>query len=257
VNYFTSRVTVLVCVAGLFAWVFFDALFAGEMFCFRDAAHYYYPLFQFIQEQWAAGRVPLWNPYENLGQPLAGNPTASVFYPGKLIFALPLDYAWAYKCYVMAHVLLAAWAAYRLARRFCASIEAAACCAISYAFSGNVLYQYCNVVFLVGAAWLPPALLAADRMLAGGRRAVSWAVALGVVLAMMVLGGDPQMAYNAGALAALYALLLWFHHCKAARPAVAGTIQRPAVAGTIQRPAVAGTIQRPAVAGTIPSAALQ
>lgn len=216
-----ESVWVLVSVCALFAWLFADALFGSGMFVFRDAGHFYYPLFRFIADEWAAGRVPLWNPYENLGQPLAGNPAASVFYPGKLIFALPISYGWAYKIYIMAHLLLAAGAGYRLARHWNASVEAAGVCAISYAFSGNVLFTYCNVVFLVGAAWLPVGLLAADRMLvqgsgAGGQGARSgergrafWAVAFGLVLALMVLGGDPQMAYNAALLAAMYALWLW------------------------------------------------
>jgi len=206
----TTRCILLAAIAGLFAWFFADALFRSGMFVFRDAAHFYYPLFQFVSDEWAAGRVPLWNPYENLGQPLAGNPTASVFYPGKLIFALPLSYDWAYRVYVTGHVLLAAWGAYRLARRFEAGVYAAGVCAVSYAFSGNVLYQYCNVVFLVGAAWLPLAMLAADRMLI--KRSPGWAVALGSVLALMVLGGDPQMAYHAGLLAAAWALWRW--RCK-------------------------------------------
>ncbi len=202
------RLLVLAATAGLFGWIFADALFGSGMFAFRDAAHYYYPLFKFVQGEWAAGRVPLWNPHENLGVPLAANATASVFYPGKLIFAVGLDYGWAYKIYVMAHVLLAAATAYRLARHFGASVPAAGCCALSYAFSGNVLMQYANVVFLVGAAWLPLALLAADRMLVG--RTLGWSFALAAVLAMMVLGGDPQMAYNAGLLAAAQAVWLWW-----------------------------------------------
>ncbi len=208
--------------------MFFDALFGGGMFAFRDAAHYYYPLFKFIAEEWAAGRAPLWNPLENLGQPLAADASSSVFYPGKLIFALPISYAWTYRFYVTGHVLLAAFAAYRLARHWGTSTYAAGICAVSYAFCGNVLFQYCNVIYLVGAAWLPFALLAADRMLhrvaAGLARredcsAAGWAVVLGVVLAMMTLGGDPQMAYNAALLTVLYALLLWIsdkQHCKIA-----------------------------------------
>ena len=203
-----SRLIVILSIAGLLVWCFADALFRGGMFVFRDAAHYYYPLFQLVADQWAAGRVPLWNPYENLGMPLAADPTASVFYPGKLIFALPLGYAWTYKLYIMAHLLLAAAAAYRLARHWQASVIAAGVCAISYAFSGNVLVNYCNVVYLVGAAWMPLALLAADRMLR--ERSLRWAAALGMVLALMVLGGDPQAAYHAGLLAAMYAAWLWW-----------------------------------------------
>ena len=49
----------------------------------------------------------------------------------------------------------------RRARRT-AAVEppAAGLWAVAYAFSGAVLFQYCNVVFLVGAAWLPWTLLA-------------------------------------------------------------------------------------------------
>jgi len=226
------RTIVLLSITGLFVWLFADALFRGGVFVFRDAGHYYYPLFQFVRDEWAAGRVPLWNPDENLGLPLAGNPTSSVFYPATLVFLLPLDYAWAYKLYVMGHLVLAAGAAYRLGRRGGGSVEASGMGAMSYAFSGNVLFQYCNVVFLVGAAWLPLAVLAADRMLvegagtrgqgagtrdqgAGGRqhgtaRRIRAALALGAVLALMTLGGNAEMAYHAGLIAAFYAAWLWW-----------------------------------------------
>ena len=63
------RLLVLAATACLFGWIFADALFGSGMFAFRDAAHYYYPLFKFVQSEWAAGRVPLWNPCENLGVP--------------------------------------------------------------------------------------------------------------------------------------------------------------------------------------------
>ncbi|MEA1950089.1 MAG: hypothetical protein U9N87_01805, partial [Planctomycetota bacterium] len=189
----------------LFVWIFADVIFHGRMFAFRDAGHFYYPLFQFIQGEWAAGRVPIWNPLENQGTPLLGNAASSVFYPGKIIFFLPVGFDWAYRLYVLGHLALAAFWSYRLARHWHASIEAAGVCAISYAFCGNVLLQHANVIFLVGAAWLPAAMLATDNMLV--RRKLRYAVALGVVLALMTLGGDPQMAYNAGLLAVLYAIV--------------------------------------------------
>ena len=37
---------------------------------FRDSAYLYYPLFKWIDAQWAAGEVPLWNPYCNVGMPV-------------------------------------------------------------------------------------------------------------------------------------------------------------------------------------------
>ena len=59
-----------------------SGLFLDRQFGFRDAAHYYYPLNQRVQEEWNQGRWPLWEPEENAGMPLLGNPTAAVFYPG-------------------------------------------------------------------------------------------------------------------------------------------------------------------------------
>jgi len=194
-------------VVGLFLWFFGGALFSSRSFVFRDAAHYYYPLFEWSSREWSRGRVPLWNPQENCGVPAAADATSSVFYPGKLVFILPLDFASKYKLYIAGHVLLAAAAAYCLARQWQASRWAGGLCAVSYAFGGNVLFQYCNVVFLVGAAWLPLALLAAHRMLVA--RSFLWSLALAVLLSLMVLGGDAQAAYHAGLLSALYAVFLW------------------------------------------------
>lgn len=151
----------LAIVAGLFCWIFAGALFGSGVFAFRDAGSYYYPLLKFVRDQWLSGRVPLWNPYENLGVPLAANATAGVFYPGTALLLLPIAYAWAYKLVILGHVALAAWSAYCLARDAKSSREAAALAAISYAFSGSILFQYTNLPFLIAAAGLPLALLAA------------------------------------------------------------------------------------------------
>ncbi|MBI3836316.1 MAG: YfhO family protein [Planctomycetia bacterium] len=199
-----SHLFVIGLVGGLLVWLFAPALLVTHSFVFRDAAHYYHPLFEFIRDQWFSARLPLWNPYDNLGMSLVGESTSSVFYPGKLIFFLPLDFTLLYNFYIISHLGLAAWTSYLLARHWGESILAAGFAAICYAFSGNVLFQYSNVVFLVGAAWLPCALLLADRMLVKRRR--QSALALGIVLSLMILGGDPQMAYNVLLLTALYAV---------------------------------------------------
>ena len=215
VAFWMSAPVLLVTIA-----VFAPVLFADRTFAFRDAAHFFPPLWRMTFGEWSAGRIPLWNPYENLGQPLLANPTAAVCYPGQLLFLLPLPFLEAFKVYIVGHVLLAAAAAYRLARAFKSTRAAAVVCALAYAFSGTVLMQHTNPPFLVGAAWLPLAVLCIDRIARlsigglfrgepGGSKwwsvaAVRWSVGLGTLLAMMVLGGDPQMAYNVGLIAALY-----------------------------------------------------
>lgn len=223
------KAAVLVALVLPFCWCF-GATLTGTRICgYRDAAYFYYPLYHWTSESWRRGEIPLWNPQEGLGSPIAAEATSAVFYPGQVMFALPVRYPWKFSLYIALHVLLAAGGAYVLARvvlaqrncdrlarhpsdrrsdrrqpdRSAASvwdIQSAGLCALSYAFGGAVLFQYCNIVFLVGAAWLPWALVAALQLAA--RRELPWALALGVFLALMVLGGDPQSAYHAGLLGA-------------------------------------------------------
>ncbi len=139
----------------------------------------------------ASGRIPLWNPHENGGEPLAGNPTASLFYPGKLLFVL-LPYATAYKIYLVGHVWLAALAMYLAARRHGLEASAASLASLTYAGSGFLLFQVYNIVFLVGAAWLPFGMYLVHRVIESPT--LRLAVGLAWVLAMQILGGDPQVA---------------------------------------------------------------
>ena len=41
---------------------------------------------------------------------------------------------------------------------------------LAYAFGAPILFQYCNVIYLVGAAWLPLGVHAVDRWVRRGRR---------------------------------------------------------------------------------------
>ncbi|HEY2411622.1 MAG TPA: hypothetical protein VGI40_05245 [Pirellulaceae bacterium] len=213
--------TILATISAFFG----PAVVNGRPLLFRDSAHFYYPLFEWCCREWSAGRVPLWNPYENCGSPVLADATSSVLYPGKLLFALPLSYDTCFNLYIASHVVLAAANCYAAARAWRASPAAAALAAIGYSCGGAVVFQYCNIVFLVGAAWLPLALLCADRML----RRTNWtaAISLGVVLALMVLGGDPQAAYHSLLACGLYAAVLgWRKKSSTAPPQRGFWLQR-------------------------------
>ena len=193
------------CVSGLVVACHGDALFRGGQYTYRDAGHFYYPLYQRVQREWAAGRLPLWEAEENAGMPLLGNPTAAVLYPGKLIYSL-LPYAWGARVYILAHQLLAVAGMYALMRRWRTGRAGSGIAALGYAFGAPILFQYCNVIFLVGAAWVPWAFRAVDRWLCGGHR---WAPAeLAAILAMQTLGGDPQAAYVVCVASTVYAGML-------------------------------------------------
>ena len=180
-------------------------LFAGEQFAFRDAVHFYYPLYLRVQQEWEAGRWPLWDPGQNGGIPLLGYPMAAVLYPGKLVYAI-LPFPWAHRLYVVAHTVVAFVGMLALARSLGISGVGSCLGALSYAFGGPVLFQYCNVIYLVGAAWAPWGFRAVDRLLRLHRR--SGAVELALVLALQTLGGDPEAAYLTAVCGGGYAVVL-------------------------------------------------
>ncbi|MBX7165691.1 MAG: YfhO family protein [Pirellulales bacterium] len=177
-------------------WLLGQQLCGAQVPTFRDVAHFYTPVFALCRDEWAAGRVPLWNPYENLGQPLAADGTSSVFYPLKLLWVLPINNDVALAWYLAAHLLLACATMFAAARAWGARRTGAALAGVAYALCGQVLFQVTNVVFLVGSAWLPAALLYGIRAARDARPGDP--VKAGLVWALLVLGGEPQSAYHAG-----------------------------------------------------------
>ena len=203
------RVLVAGCLFALVLTCFGPVLFQGRQFSYRDAGEFYYPLYRRVQQEWEAGRWPLWEPEENGGMPLLGNPSAAVLYPGKILYRLP--YAWGARLYVIAHVLLALAAMLALLSSWGVSGTGSCLGAIAYAFGGPVLLQSSNVIFLVGAAWAPLGLLSVDRLVRlKKRRAIG---ELAAVLALQGLGGDPEAAYLVVLSGGLYAIgLAWREH---------------------------------------------
>jgi hypothetical protein len=182
----------LTCLVAMLAAFFGKVLFGGGQFAFRDAATLYYPLYARVHQEWAAGRLPLWEPGKDGGTPMLGDPVAAVLYPGQILFAF-VPYPWGIRLYTVAHEVLAFGTMVVVMRSWGVSAPGATLASLCYAFGGPVVSNYFNIIYLVGAAWLPLGFHATDRWLRLGRR---WAlVELALVLAMQVLGGDPEAAY--------------------------------------------------------------
>ncbi len=184
------------------AWlVFFWPVITGQrQFAYRDTATLYYPLFEWTDRQWKSGEVPLWNPQDDLGLPVVADVTSSVFYPGKAVFWLPwCPFDARFGIYVALHVLLAALGGMWCARVLGCGYWGAGLAGLAYGFGAPVIFQTCNVVFLVGAAWLPWCLAWLWRFRATGKP--RHLVALSAGMSLMVLGGDPQSAFHMGLIA--------------------------------------------------------
>jgi hypothetical protein len=167
-------------------------LFRGEQFAYRDAGHFYYPLYARVRAEWAAGKLPLWEPGENGGAPVLGTPMAAALYPPNVLLSW-LPYGWGSRLYTVGHEILAFASMAVLLRAWGTSATGAMLGGLSYAFGGVVLSGYFNIIYLVGASWLPLGFRALDSWLRMGRRLAL--VGLVLVLSMQVVGGDPESAY--------------------------------------------------------------
>lgn len=192
--------------AGMLVGLFHDCIRPGIVFAYRDSAHFYPPLYRLVADEWLAGRVPLWNHLLNGGQPLAGMATAGSFYLPQILLTLSLPDGTSLNLYVILHLTFAGIGAYRLAREQAFSRAASGLAAISYAFSGPVLFQIYNPIFAAGAAWLVWAVWAGWRLIHGG--GILSAFLLAISLAMSVFCGDPQSGYHAGLVLGLAVFVL-------------------------------------------------
>lgn len=191
----------LILIVGLWLFWFWPVLFGPWQFGFRDTATMYYPLYHWMDAQIASGTIPLWNPWDDFGQSVVGEASSGLCYPGRFLLLWPgasfdTRFAW----FVALHVLVAALTARWAARAAGCRMAAASLVAISYAFGGTVVFQTCNLIYLIGAAWLPLGVGAAWRCNREDRP--TWLVLAAIAMSQMVLGGDPQMALLAGLMVA-------------------------------------------------------
>lgn len=183
------------------AWVWFCwPLWTGQTVGYRDAVYLYGPLFQYLDLCHDCGLSPLWNPFDNFGEPLAANGSAALFYPLRwLVQAMPISALDQLGLYTSLHLYLAMLLSFRLALAWRIHPGGATLVALAYGLGGSVLFQVTNVIYLVGAAWLPLAWMAGERMATAvhWQQSLSNAALAALACGMMLLGGDPQMAYHA------------------------------------------------------------
>ena len=176
-----------------------------------DLAEQVLPWFQIQAGEWHAGRIPLWDPYSWVGQPLIGQAQPGVAYPlNWLLFAMPLvdghlspiALNW---YYVIIHFMAAAFA-YLFIRDLGLSRAAAFAAGIIFAFSG-----YLGTMdwpqMINGAVWIPLVFLFQFRALRG-ERPIANAALSGMFLGIAFLSGHHQ----APMFTTLAWALIWLWH---------------------------------------------
>ncbi len=148
------------------------------------------PWFALIRKQYLEEKtLPLWNPYQGFGQPLAANMQSQPFYP--LTFALaahltPKLYNW----YILLRLFIAGFCAYLYLRLFLSFYPALAGGITSMLAGYYVLYI--TMPHLSVETLLPASLLAAEYLLR--KQTYKTQVAFAVIILLVFLGGMPESA---------------------------------------------------------------
>ena len=167
------------------AVVFPAVALTGRTFVGRDLQLVYVPLRAFLRERLLQGDFPEWYPYDGLGQSFVAMTVSGTFHPLQAL-NLVLGDPWALKLTLLGCFPLAYAGAARLARRVCPDPLAALVAGLAWAFGGPLVSLADNLLYLVGAATLPWALLVADAALerwTPGRVALAALVAASILFA--------------------------------------------------------------------------
>jgi hypothetical protein len=170
-----------------------------------DQWHVNMPFAFILGEALREGRLPVWTDRIGGGYPLLALGEAGVLYPPHLLLYRLLPPVAAYNVNVILAVLTAAACQYWLCRDLGRSRAASLLGALAYAWSGFFVLHVATLHSAQAAAWIPLLLLCVRR----GVRAATPAgwIGAGVVLAVQITTGYPQIVYYS-ALAALL-LAIW------------------------------------------------
>jgi hypothetical protein len=147
------------------------------------------PYFAFIRSEYSHLRIPLWNPYQGYGKPMAANMQSQPFYPLTLALSIrltPRTYSW----YVLLRLFLAGFFGY-LYFRFFVSFPPALGGGIAVMLAGYYIL-FITMPHLSVETLLPAAFYAGERLVR--RRTYGAVLLFASVLLFVVLGGMPESA---------------------------------------------------------------
>lgn len=185
----------------------FYRLLMGEVLFWGLPSLQFYPWREFAISELAAGRPPLWNPYNGAGAPLFANYQSALLYPPNtlsLLLSGPQMIGWL----GMIHLFWAGVGMWLLTGELRLPTLARGVGALAYALNGAVVSRFGTPPMVDTAAWLPWLILAAERVLS--RRTLLDLAFLTTVLTMQLLAGHAQWTFYSLIMTGLYALYRLF-----------------------------------------------
>jgi hypothetical protein len=180
------------------------------------------PWRSFAHQSLLRGELPLWNPHNFCGHPLLAFPATGLLYPIEWGMLLVGPLLWERVNVVLHHVLACVFM-YRFLRGIKLWRPGALLGAISFSVGAHLLFHIPWVRVGIPVVWFPLLLHLVERA-RRGTRPVLVTGAVGIAVAMTLLGGTPQIAFYTLAGFGLYAITLTWRRPKALATLVAGVL---------------------------------
>ncbi len=169
-------------------------------------AYFESPINRLVGDMYLNGQIPLWNPYQASGTPLAAQYSTRAFFPYQILEDISPYWLWDY--FILLRLWIAGFFTFLFLRALFLSRQAAFLGGVFYMFSGAMVW-FINLEQMVNVAMLIPLLMFAfEKMISTFRPAYSMLSIASV--AMVLLAGNPEVAAYVLLLSGLYALLrIW------------------------------------------------
>lgn len=168
-------------------------------------AYYEWPINKLVGDIYGNGELPLWNPYQGAGTPLASQYSSRVFFPFQILE--DISPVWSWDFFILARLLLAGFFTYIFLTTTDLNFTPAFFGGALYMFSGSFTW-FINLEQFVNSAMMIPVLLYALERMAHGKSG-KWLALSGITTALVLLAGQPEVS--------LYILLLgacyYFFRC--------------------------------------------
>ena len=166
-----------------------------------DQVYQFYPWKLYAVESLAEGRIPLWNPYINGGQPFLANAQTAIFSPFTLLSLLfPLHTSFMVTAFLV--LFVAGFFTFLLAREIGIGKHGALAAMITFAFSGSIIVLPGHP-HTQAMAWLPALLFLTER--AFTKQNGLYTLAAGAMVGVQFLAGHPETSFHV--------MLVWLAFC--------------------------------------------
>jgi len=181
----------------------------GELFYESDTLTYYAPFSAYAAEALGNGALPLWNPYVYMGYPQFADGETGVLFPLHFLALSTGHVEWLLLWGPVIRSLLAALAAYWLARSLRISPAGAALTGLAFGLGSFAVAQQHHLNVANSVFVLPAMLAAAERALTAvsARKRLAWFAFGGIFFALALVGVHPQLVTITGLGVALHLFL--------------------------------------------------